>query len=218
VFPLPAPHVHAARAASTLTHHPLAGSPPLLQSNITATDLNAAAVRVVAGNLADAQQRTGDAVGSSCDAGRYGVMVGGFKVCPLCASGTSGDGFGCTACDAGKSKAAVGAATCDACAEGSYAQGGEWLAQSSNSYTASSSWPSCRLLVAAPLTLCPSRLLPVPVQATLTACPAPPAPTAAPLVPLSALSGEIAAQDACAPPCIACIAPATSCQPYQHSA
>ena len=82
------------------------------------------AVAVIAGSLADAQKKVDD-VAAACDAGRYGVMVGNFKVCPLCASGTSGDGYGCTSCDAGTA-AAVGATSCSNCVAGSYAQGGEW--------------------------------------------------------------------------------------------
>ena len=96
-----------------------------MQSTVTAANVNAYAVAVVAASLATEQKKIDD-VGAACDAGRYGVMVGNFKVCPLCASGTSGDGYGCTACDAGTAAAAVGASTCSDCGAGSYAQGGEW--------------------------------------------------------------------------------------------
>jgi hypothetical protein len=97
-----------------------------MQSTVVAANVNANAVAVVATSLATAQKKTDD-VGAACDAGRYGVMVGNFKVCALCASGTiSDDGYGCTACDAGTAAAAVGASTCINCVAGSYAQGGEW--------------------------------------------------------------------------------------------
>ena len=98
--------------------------PLLLQSTISASDIDTFAVTVIAASLADAQKEVDD-VAAACDAGRYGVMVGNFKVCPLCASGTSGDGYGCTSCDAGTA-ATVGATSCSNCDAGSYAQGGEW--------------------------------------------------------------------------------------------
>ena len=87
--------------------------------------MDANARPVVAASLADSQKKTTD-VAAACSTGRYGVMVGNFKVCALCASGTfSDEGYGCTACYGGTS-AAVGASTCSSCAAGSYAQGGEW--------------------------------------------------------------------------------------------
>lgn len=118
---LPAPSTHR-QSALPLFAAPLSCC---VQSTVTASDVDANATAVVAASLATAQKKTVD-VAAACDSGRYGVMVGNFKVCALCASGTFGDdGYGCTACDAGTS-AAVGASTCGNCAAGSYAQGGEW--------------------------------------------------------------------------------------------
>lgn len=90
------------------------------------TQVNAGAVLVAANDLAAAEKRTGEFVGDKCEDGRYGIMVGNFKVCPVCASGTTGDGFGCTTCAAGTRATAVGSDTCVDCTAGSYAQHGEF--------------------------------------------------------------------------------------------
>ena len=112
-------------AAAAATHIVLLSCPRLLQSTINAAEVDARAVVVVAASLADSQKRITD-VAAPCEDtyGRYGVMVGNFKVCPLCASGTYGDGYGCTPCDAGTSSEA-GSSSCSTCQAGSYAQSGE---------------------------------------------------------------------------------------------
>lgn len=132
--------------------------PPLLQSTINATDVNAFAVAVVEGSLSTDQKKTTD-VAATCGSGRYGVMVGNFKVCALCASGTSGDGYGCTACDAGTA-AAVGATSCSNCAAGSYAQGGEWQAHAASAAQIAARPPAhlpaaCGCCDGSPTHLCP---------------------------------------------------------------
>ena len=64
-------------------------------------------------------------VGVACTAGRFGVIVGDIKLCPLCPAGTTGDGNGCTACDAGTASGTVGATTCaTTCAAGTYSSDG----------------------------------------------------------------------------------------------
>ncbi len=91
-------------------------------STVAAAEIAAGVVVVPDGtNLAAAQFKSGD-LGVSCGAGRFGVVVGDIKLCPLCPAGTAGDGFGCTSCAAGSQSALGG--TCANCLAGSYANGG----------------------------------------------------------------------------------------------
>ena len=73
--------------------------------------------------------KSADDAGLDCDAGRYGMLVGDIKLCPLCPAGTTGDGNGCTACPAGKASDAVGVTDttgCTAvCHQGYFSQTGE---------------------------------------------------------------------------------------------
>lgn len=50
-------------------------------------------------------------IAQTCDTtqGRYGLVVGSIKLCPLCNAGSYGDGKGCTACEAGRASGNVGA-------------------------------------------------------------------------------------------------------------
>lgn len=107
--------------------------------------MDAFAVVVVADSLGTSQKRTTD-VAAACDTGRYGVMVGSFKLCALCASGTAGDdGYGCTTCDSGTASA-VGAASCSDCQAGSYAQGGEWRVRADSAAPGTDFLSACGLL------------------------------------------------------------------------
>lgn len=95
--------------------------------------LNNAVVSAGAGFAANTEYKAEDDAGDACEAGRYGMLVGSIKLCPLCPAGTYGDGNGCTACAAGKASAAVGIRTDAAtpvtacpttCGAGKYAQEG----------------------------------------------------------------------------------------------
>ena len=91
-------------------------------STVTASDIDAGVVVLTdTANLAAGQFKTGD-LGATCGAGRFGIVVGDIKLCPLCPAGTVGNGYGCTSCAAGTQSALGG--TCADCAAGSYANGG----------------------------------------------------------------------------------------------
>jgi len=102
-----------------------------IQSATTTTSFGTnAVVSDGTGFTATVEYQDSDNKGIKCDDGRYGLLVGDIKLCPLCPVGTSGDGDGCTACSAGFAYGAVGLTTsCDVvgnkCAAGSYAQEGE---------------------------------------------------------------------------------------------
>ncbi|PRW59245.1 von Willebrand factor type EGF andpentraxin domain-containing 1 Flags: Precursor [Chlorella sorokiniana] len=107
-----------------------------IQSATTSGDIDTnAVVSAGAGLTATTEYQDADNMGEACAAGRYGLIVGSIKLCPLCPAGTSGDGNGCTACSAGYAYGSVGldsaaniGAGCDAagnqCAAGYYAQEG----------------------------------------------------------------------------------------------
>lgn len=64
--------------------------------------------------------------GLPCAAGRYGLIVGSIKLCPLCPAGTTGtSGNSCKACPAGTNYGRVGwSGSCATCAPGTYAPEG----------------------------------------------------------------------------------------------
>ena len=88
-------------------------------------------------------------VGAACDItndGRFGVIIGDIKLCPLCPAGTTGDGNGCTACTAGTASNAVGAKTCGTnCARGTYSGDGlsDCLPCPAGTYTSAAGESQC---------------------------------------------------------------------------
>ena len=100
--------------------------------NSTTSFDNTAAVAVTKDNAAtgftaNTEFLTNANIGMNCGSGRYGLLMGDFKLCPLCPAGSVGTGgFSCKPCAAGTASGAVGfSGTCASCAAGTYAQDGE---------------------------------------------------------------------------------------------
>ncbi|KAI7844392.1 hypothetical protein COHA_002190 [Chlorella ohadii] len=99
--------------------------------NSTTSFDNTAAVAVTKDNAAtgftaNTEFLTNANIGMNCGSGRYGLLMGDFKLCPLCPAGSVGTGgFSCKPCAAGTASGAVGfSGTCASCAAGTYAQDG----------------------------------------------------------------------------------------------